>query len=133
MRTIGYLGFCLSLLSFLYVKPSSASHFQASEIFYDYTGDSTGIARHYKISLILYRRLGSTPMPPTADIRIKSSCYPTTTLTVAVDSNHQSLPALQFKQCIDSILFPDVTTYLYQGYVVLPGTCTDFQFIYSYC
>ena len=65
------LVFIALLLSF----SSVASHLAGGDIQYRYIGDSTGIQRHYKVILRVYRDVSGIGMPTTDQVTVSSGCY----------------------------------------------------------
>ena len=53
----------------------SASHLAGGDIQYRYIGDSTGIPRHYKVILRVYRDVTGIGMPTTETVTVSSGCY----------------------------------------------------------
>jgi hypothetical protein len=126
----------LVLFSVLWVTlpySSQATHYVGSEIFYEYIGDSTGVPRQYKVSLILYRRVVGITWGNSQTLDVTSSCFPATTLNVNAVPGKSNVPVAQYADCVDSMLYSDVSSYLFEGYINLPGKCADFRFSFHHC
>ena len=133
MRLTNWLPLLLLVLAINLPKPSQATHYVGSEIFYEYIGDSTGVARQYKVSLILYRRIMGVSWGNTQTLDVTSSCFPSSTMVLSAVPGKSNVPVPQFAGCVDSMLFSDVSSYLFEGYISLPGICSDFRFSFSHC
>jgi gliding motility-associated-like protein len=124
------------LLTFLLLLgglAASASHLAGGDIQYKYIGDSTGIPRHYKVILRVYRDITGIGMPAVETVTISSGCYPNINLTVNLTAGSGIVSPTLF-DCVNP--GPNVKTlevYRYIGYVVLPGNCPTYRFWYSNC
>jgi len=123
------LVFIALLLSF----SSVASHLAGGDIQYRYIGDSTGIQRHYKVILRVYRDVSGIGMPTTDQVTVSSGCYSNINVPMnLVPGSGVASPTLF--DCVN----PGPTTktlevYMYVGYVILPGNCPTFRFWYENC
>ncbi len=123
------LVFIALLLSF----SSIASHLAGGDIQYRYIGDSTGITRHYKVILRVYRDVSGIGMPTTDQVTVSSGCYANINVPMnLVPGSGVTSPTLF--DCVN----PGPTTktlevYMYVGYVILPGNCPTFRFWYENC
>jgi hypothetical protein len=63
------------LLALLMSFASTASHLAGGDIQYRYIGDSTGISRHYKVILRLYRDVTGIGLPTNENVTVSSNCY----------------------------------------------------------
>jgi len=124
------------LLTFLLLLgglAASASHLAGGDIQYKYIGDSTGIPRHYKVILRVYRDVTGIGMPTTETVTVSSGCYANINLTVNLTAGSGIVSPTLF-DCVNP--GPNVKTlevYRYIGYVVLPGNCPTYRFWYSNC
>ena len=124
-----FLTFLLILTSFV----SFGSHLAGGDIQYKYIGDSTGIARHYKVILRVYRDVSGIAMPNTETITVSSGCYSNINVSMNLAAGSGIVSPTLF-DCVNP--GPNVKTlevYRYIGYVILPGNCNDFVFWYSNC
>jgi gliding motility-associated-like protein len=123
------LVFIALLLSF----SSVATHLAGGDIQYRYIGDSTGITRHYKVILRVYRDVSGIGMPANETVTVSSGCYANINVPMnLVPGSGVTSPTLF--DCVN----PGPTTktlevYMYVGYVILPGNCPTFRFWYSNC
>ena len=126
------------LLTFLFIlfglSNTYASHYAGGDIQYKYVGDSTGIPNHYKILLRLYRDASGVGMPATTNITISSSCFPNQNVLMTQTAG-SGLVAPTLFDCVTpgSPGTRTLEIYLYRGFVVLPGTCSNFKFWWSDC
>ena len=124
------------LLTFLLLLgglAASASHLAGGDIQYKYIGDSTGIPRHYKVILRVYRDVTGIAMPNTETVTVSSGCYANINLTVNLAAGSGIVSPTLF-DCVTP--GPNVKTlevYRYIGYVILPGNCPTYRFWYSNC
>lgn len=124
-----FLTFLLILTSFV----SFGSHLAGGDIQYKYIGDSTGIARHYKVILRVYRDVTGITMPNTETVTISSGCYSNINVPMNLTAGSGIVSPTLF-DCVNP--GPNVKTlevYRYIGYAILPGNCNDFVFWYSNC
>ena len=70
------------LMSFV----SAATHLAGGDIQYRYIGDSTGIPRHYKVILRVYRDVTGIPMPTTDQVTVSSGCYSNITIPMTLQA-----------------------------------------------
>jgi hypothetical protein len=119
----------LGLLSYA----GSASHLAGGDIQYKYIGDSTGIARHYKVILRVYRDVSGIGMPNTETVTVSSGCYSNINVPMNLTAGSGVVSPTLF-DCVNP--GPNVKTlevYRYIGYVILPGNCATFRFWYENC
>lgn len=124
-----FLTFLLILTSFV----SFGSHLAGGDIQYKYIGDSTGIARHYKVILRVYRDVTGITMPNTETVTVSSGCYSNINVPMNLTAGSGIVSPTLF-DCVNP--GPNVKTlevYRYIGYAILPGNCNDFVFWYSNC
>lgn len=115
-------------------QKASASHAVGGEIFYEYIGDSTGVAHQYILYLKLYRNNNGVGFGNTENVSIQSSCYGTQTQTLNISSGLNNYPLQNFRECVDSGLVTNpIRIYFYAGVITLPGVCSDFKFTYDIC
>jgi len=110
------------------------SHYAGGDIQYRYIGDSTGINNHYKVILRLYRDVSGIGMPATTNVTVSSSCF--TNITVPMTQQAGSgLVAPTLFDCVTpgSAGTKTLEIYTYKGFVILPGTCSNFKFWWSDC
>ena len=111
----------------------SASHLAGGDIQYKYIGDSTGVARHYKVILRVYRDVSGIGMPNTENVTVSSGCYSNINVSMNLAAGSGIVSPTLF-DCVNA--GPNVKTlevYRYIGYVILPGNCATFRFWYSNC
>ena len=111
----------------------SASHLAGGDIQYKYIGDSTGVARHYKVILRVYRDVSGIGMPNTENVTVSSGCYSNINVSMNLTAGSGIVSPTLF-DCVNS--GPNVKTlevYRYIGYTILPGNCNDFVFWYENC
>ena len=121
--------FIALLLSF----SSTASHLAGGDIQYRYIGDSTGIPRHYKVILRLYRDVTGITMPTSETVTLSSSCQGDINIPMTLTAGSGIISPTLF-DCVNP--GPNVKTlevYRYVGYAFLPSTCNTFRFWYSNC
>ncbi len=110
------------------------SHYAGGDIQYKYVGDSTGISNHYKVILRLYRDVSGIGMPATTNVIVSSSCYS----DISVPMTQQAGSGLVAPTLFDCVTpgsngTKTLEIYTYKGFVILPGTCTNFKFWWSDC
>lgn len=130
-KLIGYLIFIfMTVLSW----NLSASHLAGGDIQYRYIGDSTGIARHYKVILRVYRDVTGIAMPTTETVTVSSSCYANQIVNLTLQGG-SGLVAPTLFDCVtpNSPGTKTLEIYTYKGFVILPGTCPNFKFWYDNC
>lgn len=130
-RLINYLMFIfMTVLSW----NLSASHLAGGDIQYRYIGDSTGITRHYKVILRVYRDVTGIAMPTTETVTVSSSCYANQTVNLTLQGG-SGLVAPTLFDCVtpNSPGTKTLEIYTYKGFVILPGTCPNFKFWYDNC
>ena len=111
----------------------SASHLAGGDIQYKYIGDSTGIQRHYKVILRVYRDVSGIGMPNTETVTVSSGCYSNINVPMNLTAGSGVVSPTLF-DCVNP--GPNVKTlevYRYIGYVILPMNCNDNVFWYSNC
>ncbi len=110
------------------------SHYAGGDIQYRYVGDSTGINHHYKVILRLYRDVSGIGMPATTTVTVSSSCF----ANINVPMTQQAGSGLVAPTLFDCVTPGSAGTktleiYTYKGFVILPGTCSNFKFWWSDC
>jgi len=126
--------FLLLMIGVLLSLSSYASHLAGGDIQYRYIGDSTGVARHYKVILRVYRDVTGIGMPTTETVTVSSNCYTNINIPMTLQSG-SGLVAPTLFDCVTpgSPGTKTLEIYTYKGYVILPGTCSTFKFWYSNC
>ena len=112
---------------------ANATHLAGGDIQYRYIGDSTGVARHYKVILRVYRDITGIAMPATQPVTISSSCYSNITLNLNLTAGSGVVSPTLFDCVNASSSTKTLEIYRYIGYVTLPGNCSDYVFWYSNC
>jgi gliding motility-associated-like protein len=112
---------------------AQASHLSGGDIQYRYIGDSTGIARQYKVILRLYRDITGIGLPTNETVNVYSGCGTSFTVPVTLTPGSGVVSPTLF-DCVD----PGTSTktlevYQYVGYTTLPNNCANFTFWYSNC
>lgn len=123
----------VTFLALLFSFAASASHLAGGDVQYRYIGDSTGIARHYKVILRVYRDVSGIAMPTAETVTISSGCYSNINVPMTLTAGSGIVSPTLF-DCVTP--GPNVKTlevYRYIGYAILPGNCGDFVFWYSNC
>ena len=112
----------------------SASHLAGGDIQYRYIGDSTGVPRHYKVILRVYRDVTGIGMPTTETVTVSSNCYSNINVPMTLQAG-SGLVAPTLFDCVTpgSGGTKTLEIYTYKGYVTLPGACSTFKFWYSNC
>jgi gliding motility-associated-like protein len=112
----------------------SASHLSGGDIQYRYIGDSTGVARQYKVILRVYRDVTGIGMPTTETVTVSSNCYSNINVPMTLQAG-SGLVAPTLFDCVTqgSSGTKTLEIYTYKGYVTLPGACSTFKFWYSNC
>ena len=121
--------FIALLLSF----SSTASHLSGGDIQYRYIGDSTGIARHYKVILRLYRDVTGIGLPTNENVTVSSNCYGNINVPVTLVPGSGIVSPTLFDCVIPSSATKTLEVYMYVGYTILPGNCSTFRFWYQNC
>ena len=121
------------LIALLLSFSSIATHLAGGDIQYRYIGDSTGIARHYKVILRVYRDVSGTTLATTDQVTVSSGCYADINVPMNLVPGSGVISPTLF-DCVN----PGPTTktlevYMYVGYVILPGNCSTFRFWYENC
>lgn len=126
--------FLLVMIGVLLSLSSYASHLAGGDIQYRYIGDSTGVARHYKVILRVYRDVTGIGMPTTETVTVSSNCYANINIPMTLQAG-SGLVAPTLFDCVTpgSPGTKTLEIYTYKGYVILPGTCSTFKFWYSNC
>jgi len=109
------------------------SHLSGGDIQYRYIGDSTGVARQYKVILRVYRDITGIGMPATENVTVSSNCYSNINVSMTLQAGSGIVSPTLF-DCVNP--GPSTKTleiYLYIGYVTLPGNCSTYRFWYSNC
>ena len=124
----------LSLLLTVLSITTFASHYAGGDIQYRYIGDSTGINHHYKVILRLYRDASGVAMPATTTVTVSSNCYTNQNIPMTQQAG-SGLVAPTLFDCVtsSSVGTRTLEIYTYKGYVILPGTCSNFKFWWSDC
>ena len=126
------------LLIFLshFDSPLNASHLVGGTMSYEYIGDTSGIPHHYKINITLYRTTRYTTfnnvLGPT--VCITSSCFPNQTVTIGLAPGYPPNGTAVGENANCVTLNPNTTDFFehkLEGFVELPGTCSDFSFKYA--
>ena len=113
---------------------AQASHLSGGDIQYRYIGDSTGVARQYKVILRVYRDVTGIGMPTTETVTVSSNCYANINVPMTLQAG-SGLVAPTLFDCVTvgSAGTKTLEIYTYKGYVTLPGACSTFKFWYSNC
>jgi len=113
---------------------TQASHLSGGDIQYRYIGDSTGVARQYKVILRVYRDVTGIGMPTTETVTVSSNCYANINVPMTLQAG-SGLVAPTLFDCVTvgSAGTKTLEIYTYKGYVTLPGACSTFKFWYSNC
>ena len=124
----------LTLILFLFSFVGFASHYAGGDIQYRYIGDSTGINHHYKVILRLYRDVTGIGMPATTTVTVSSTCFTNQNITMTQQAG-SGLVAPTLFDCVTpgSASTRTLEIYTYKGFVILPGTCSNFKFCWSDC
>ena len=112
---------------------AQASHLSGGDIQYRYIGDSTGVARHYKVILRLYRDITGIALPTSDIVNVYNGCGTSFVVQVNLTPGSGTVSPTLF-DCVD----PGTTTktlevYQYVGYTTLPTNCSNFTFWYTNC
>ena len=112
----------------------NASHLAGGDIQYRYIGDSTGVARHYKVILRVYRDVTGIGMPTTENVTVSSNCYSNINVPMTLQVG-SGLVAPTLFDCVTpgSPGTKTLEIYTYKGFVILPGACSTFKFWYENC
>ena len=112
----------------------SASHLAGGDIQYRYIGDSTGIPRHYKVILRVYRDVTGIGMPTTETVTVSSNCYSNINVPMTLQAG-SGLVAPTLFDCVTpgSGGTKTLEIYTYKGFVILPGLCSTYKFWYENC
>jgi hypothetical protein len=117
------------LMSFV----STASHLAGGDIQYRYIGDSTGITRHYKVILRVYRDVTGIAMPTTDQVIVSSNCYANINVAMNLVPGSGVVAPTLFDCVVPGPTNKTLEVYMYVGYVILPGNCSTFRFWYENC
>jgi len=117
------------LMSFV----STASHLAGGDIQYRYIGDSTGITRHYKVILRVYRDVTGITMPTTDQVIVSSNCYANINVAMNLVPGSGVVAPTLFDCVVPGPTNKTLEVYMYVGYVILPGNCSTFRFWYENC
>lgn len=131
----------LKKLTFLFCFLSAlhslrADHLAGAEIRYTYIGDSTGIARHYLVELLVYRDMAGIGLPPNQMVWISSSCFPNRTLNLSRSVPPGEIPlsdggyqTSRFNECVEEQQAGmTISTHYYSEVVILSHDCHDIRF-----
>lgn len=112
----------------------SASHLAGGDIQYRYVGDSTGIPRHYKVILRVYRDVSGIGMPNTENVTVSSTCFSNINVPMTLQAG-SGLVAPTLFDCVTpgSGGTKTLEIYTYKGFVILPGLCSTYKFWYDNC
>lgn len=129
-----YMKNIFTLILFLLSFVSFGSHLAGGDIQYRYIGDSTGIARHYKVILRVYRDVTGIGMPTTETVTVSSNCFANQNIPMTLQAG-SGLVAPTLFDCVTpgSSGTKTLEIYTYKGYVTLPGACSTFKFWYENC
>ena len=109
------------------------SHLSGGDIQYRYIGDSTGIARQYKVILRIYRDVTGIAMPTADQVTVSSNCYGNINVPVTLQAGSGIVSPTLFDCVTPSSTTKTLEVYAYIGYVTLPGNCSTYRFWYSNC
>lgn len=123
----------VTFLALLFSFAASASHLAGGDIQYRYIGDSTGIPRHYKVILRVYRDVSGIAMPTTEQVTISSGCYSNINVPMTLTAGSGIVSPTLFDCVTPGTNVKTLEVYRYTGYAILPGNCGDFVFWYSNC
>jgi len=123
------LTFLLVLTSFV----SFGSHLAGGDIQYKYIGDSTGIQRHYKVILRVYRDVSGIAMGTTDNVTVSSGCFANINVPMTLTAGSGVVSPTLFDCVNPSSSVKTLEVYRYIGYVILPSNCSDITFWYSNC
>lgn len=121
------------LILFLLSLNAFGSHLSGGDIQYRYIGDSTGVARHYKVILRLYRDVTGIGLPVTETVTLSSNCYGNINIPVALVPGSGVVSPTLFDCVTASSYTKTLEVYMYVGYVTLPGNCASYRFWYYNC
>lgn len=125
--------FLLVMMGVLLSLSSYASHLSGGDIQYRYIGDSTGVARHYKVILRLYRDVTGIGLPTNETVTVSSNCYANISVPVSLVPGSGVVSPTLFDCVIPSTFTKTLEIYMYVGYVTLPGNCNTYRFWYQNC
>jgi gliding motility-associated-like protein len=109
------------------------SHLSGGDIQYRYIGDSTGVARQYKVILRIYRDITGIPMLTTDNVTVSSNCYANINVPVTLQAGSGNISPTLFDCVTPSSSTKTLEVYVYIGYTTLPGNCSTYRFWYSNC
>jgi gliding motility-associated-like protein len=121
------------LILFLLSFSMFGSHLSGGDIQYRYIGDSTGIARHYKVILRLYRDVTGIGLPTNENVTVSSNCYGNINVPVTLVPGSGIVSPTLFDCVTPSSATKTLEVYMYVGYTILPGNCSTFRFWYQNC
>lgn len=112
----------------LQIAQVKASHAYGGDIFYEYVGNTTGIANQYRISITLYLPLTGIVSPQQMPVWVCSNCFATDSISLPLDSGF--IPLVDPSNCITpgSIGSVQLYAYHYGTLYILPGNCANFSF-----
>lgn len=122
-----------TLLAFIASTILYGSHLSGGDIQYRYIGDSTGIARHYKVILRVYRDVTGIGMPTAETVTVSSNCYSNINIPVTLVPGSGIVSPTLFDCVTPSSSTKTLEVYMYVGYVTLPGNCASYRFWYQNC
>ena len=123
----------LVLLFLLFYNSLYASHLSGGDIQYRYIGDSTGIARHYKVILRVYRDVTGVGLPTTANVVVSSGCYANINVSMTLKPGSGLVSPTLFDCVTPGPGTKTLEIYAYIGYTILPGNCSTYRFWYDNC
>ena len=122
------------LILFLLSFSMFGSHLSGGDIQYRYIGDSTGIARQYKVILRLYRDVTGIGLPTTENVTVSSGCYSNINVPVTLVPGSGIVSPTLFDCVVSNPTYnKTLEVYMYVGYVTLPGNCNSYRFWYQNC
>jgi gliding motility-associated-like protein len=121
------------LILFLLSLNVFGSHLSGGDIQYRYIGDSTGVARQYKVILRVYRDITGIGMPATENVTVSSNCYSNINVPVTLVPGSGVVSPTLFDCVNPSTATKTLEVYMYVGYVILPGNCSTYRFWYQNC
>jgi len=122
------------LLALLISLVSTASHLAGGDIQYRYIGDSTGIPRHYKVILRVYRDVTGIGLPTTETVTVSSNCYGNINIPMTLAPGSGIVSPTLFDCVVSTPTYTKtLEVYMYVGYVTLPGNCSTYRFWYQNC
>jgi len=112
---------------------SFGSHLAGGDIQYKYIGDSTGVNRHYKVILRVYRDVSGIAMGTTDNVTVSSGCFANINVPMTLTAGSGVVSPTLFDCVNPTSSVKTLEVYRYIGYVILPSNCSDITFWYSNC